>query len=335
MWQVTNRTPYKAERTWVRDVDGVHQWVVVVKATFTIGDKGSLALADEQVEPLHAAEYNGEDGASSVRYDADLIAPKPTTDVVINGTAYAPRGRPSADFMVSARVDRTSKVLRVIGNRRWQQGGPGEIMASDAEPIAQLPIVYERAYGGFDRTDPDPKKQRIDLRNPVGTGVSARAAHLLGQAVPNFEYPGGSIERAGPAGFGAIACHWSPRIELAGTYDKAWQEDRKPLLPRDWDARSLLCSPADQRPASHLRGGEEVELANLTPSGRLRFALPKHYFAFTTRFGTKSHEHRGQLASVIIEPDHPRVIMVWQTELRVRGAIDDLDETIVLEKAYV
>ncbi len=319
----------------MRDLEGVHQWIVIVKATFAIHPEGTLVLADEQVEPLLAPEYHGEAGASSLRYDADLIAPKPTTDVVINATAYAPRRQASADFLVSARVDRTHKVIRVRGNRYWHRSILGEVTASAAQPIIQLPIVYERAYGGFDRTDPDPKKQRLDTRNPVGTGVATRPAHLLDQSVPNLEHPSGAIEHAGPAGFGAIASYWSPRVELCGTYDRAWEIERKPLLPRDWNARSLLCAPADQQSQNHLRGGEEVELVNMTPSGRLRFALPKHYFAFTTYFGAKSQEHRGQLVSVIIEPDHPRVIMVWQTVLHVRSAIDYLDETVVIEKGYV
>ncbi len=115
----------------------------------------------------------------------------------------------------------------------------------------------------------------------------------------------------------------------SGTYDEAWQKSRFPLLPEDWDPRSLLCSPADQRPENHLRGGELVELENLTPDGKLRFALPKVYLRFRTRIDKRTEEHRARLATVIIEPDHPRVIMVWQSSLAVRTNGDYLDETIV------
>ena len=83
--------------------------------------------------------------------------------------------------------------------------------------------------------------------------------------------------------------------------------------PADWDPRSLLCSPADQRPDGHLRGGELVELENLTPDGKLRFVLPKVDLRFRTRIDNRIEEHQGRLATVIIEPDHPRVIMVWQS----------------------
>jgi hypothetical protein len=334
MWTVTNRTPYKVGRVWGRNKDGVHEWIVAVKATFSIKSDGSLRLADEQLEPLLLPEYNGEAGVSSLRYDADLVAAKPTTDVVINGTAYAPKGRPSTEFLISLRVDKIRKVIRAVGNRRWKRGLFG-LGPSAVEPITQLPIVYERAYGGYDQTDRDPKKHRMDFRNPVGCGVVARSNNRLGSPLPNFEYPKGKIEKAGPAGFGAIDSHWSPRLELGGTYDKAWQEKRLPLLPEDWDPRSLLCSPADQRPQSHLHGGELVELINLSPEGLMRFLLPKVYFTFSTRINGRTEEHRSRLATVIIEPDKHRAIVVWLSSLPCNTDVDYLDETVVREKPYI
>jgi len=330
MWALDNRTPYKAESSWGRDKDGVHEWIVAVKGTFDIKSDGSLKLADEQLDPLLMAEYNGDPGVSSLRYDADLVALKPTTDVVLNSTAYAPKGRPSTDFLVSARIGPIHKVIRVIGNRTWKQGLFGS-KPSAAEPITELPIIYECAYGGYDQTDPDPKNQSLDTRNPVGCGVAAKSYHRIDQPAPNFEYPDGNLEKAGPAGFGALDSFWSPRRELTGTYDKAWEESRRPLLPEDWDPRSLLCSPVDQRPDTYLRGGEFVELTNLTPAGLLRFALPKAYLTFSTHFGRRIEEHSSRLSTVIIEPDHPRVIMVWLSSLLCRKDGDYLEETIVRE----
>jgi hypothetical protein len=334
MWSLHNHTPYKAESAWGRDKDGLHDWIVAVKGTFDITPAGDTRLADEQLDPLMLPEYNGEPGVSSLRYDADVVAPKPTTDVIINGTAYAPRGRPSKTFLVSARVDRVRKVIRVVGDRRWRRG-PFGLTASATRPVTEVPIVYERAYGGYDTTDPDPKRQRVDPRNPVGCGVVARSRRRLGQPLPNLEYPKGKLHKAGPAGFGAIDCYWSPRRELAGTYDEAWARDRRPLLPRDWDPQSLLCAPADQRPRAHLRGGERVELTNLTRDGSLRFTLPKVYLTFRTYIDGRVEEHRSRLSTVVIEPDVPRVILVWLTALPVRNDGDYLDRTVIREKPYL
>ena len=37
MWAVDNRTPYGVGRVWGRNKDGIHEWIVAVKATFDIG----------------------------------------------------------------------------------------------------------------------------------------------------------------------------------------------------------------------------------------------------------------------------------------------------------
>ena len=334
MWSITNHTPFKTGKTWGRDKEGIHEWIVAVKGTYDILPDGSVKLAEEQLEPLLAPEYNGEDGLSSLRYEADLVAPKPTTDVLINGTAYAPGGRPSSKFMVGARIGKIQKAIRVRGNRVWNEGPFGPA-ASSAEPVTELAITYERAYGGYDQSDPDPEKQQMDSRNPVGCGVATKPEHLIGQAVPNFDYPNGNLEKDGPAGFGALASHWTPRRELTGTYDEAWQQNRLPLLPEDWDPHSLLCSPVDQRPETYLLGGEPVDLVNLTPGGRLSFVLPRVYLSFRTLIDTRKEEHRSRLSCVIIEPDFPRVIMVWITSLACRTNVDYLEETIVHEKRQI
>jgi hypothetical protein len=330
MWSIRNQTPYKVGKTWGRSKEGVPEWIVSVKGTFEIRANGALALAEDQLEPLIAPEYNGEDGSSSLRYDADLVGAKPTTDIIVNGTAYAPGGRPSTDFPVGLRVGPVKKILRVRGNRWWDESsGQG---CSSLQPVTEVPIVYERAYGGYDKADPDPKNQLLDSRNPVGCGAVADPMHRAGAQMPSFEYPDGKLEEAGPAGFGALDSFWSPRREFWGTYDSAWERDRKPLLPDDWDPRSHLCAPADQRPATHLHGGDLVELVNLTPAGTLVFQLPRAHIGFSTRIHNRTHEHRGQLSTIIIEPDRQRVIMVWLTSLACPTDMDYLDETVVRTK---
>ncbi|MDM0112268.1 DUF2169 domain-containing protein [Variovorax sp. J22R133] len=331
MWAINNRTAYQAGNSWTRDKDGVHVWLVAVKASFDILSDGRVQLADEQLPALLAPEYHGEPGASSLRYDADLVAPKPTTDILVNGSAHAPGGRPSTEFTVGLRVGPIQKVLRVRGDRTWNDG-PLSGRPSSPTPVTQVPLTYERAYGGYDHQAPDPRQHRLDARNPVGRGVIGPATLRAGLPLPNFEYPNGNLEKDGPAGFGAIDGHWSPRRELAGTYDDAWKAKRLPLLPEDWDAHSLQCAPVDQRPENPLRGGEPVELANLSVGGSMRFVLPRIHLTFTTRIDRRIEEHRARLSSVIIEPDHPRVIMVWSTSLLCRTDCDYLDETVIREK---
>src|SRR5690606_661264 len=120
----------------------------------------------------------------------------------------------------------------------------------------------------------------------------------------------------------------------AGTYDKAWQQNRHPLLPLDWQPQSLQCAPRDQQSEKPLRGGETIELFNLTAQGRLQFVLPRVYLTFITYIHRRVEEHRAQLASVIIEPDQRTLKMVWTTVLLCRNEGDYLDQTIIRQKRY-
>jgi hypothetical protein len=339
MLQLDNRTSYAAERTIVMDKAGEKSWVVAVKATYNIAKDGTTQLASVQKPPLYSAEYTGEPGKSSIVYEADLIATKPTTDVLINGQAYAPAGRPAEAVDVSMDVGDLKKRLRIFGDRHWYIGFLGRLTHSRPAKFERIPITYERAFGGWDRTNPTLTKQRLYSKNPIGSGFATRAQHLDGRALPNVEYPQYLIsswkDRPSPAGFGAIASYWSPRLELAGTYDDEWMEKKFPLLPDDFDSRFYQSAPPDQQAGNYLRGGESVTLENLTESGRLRFSLPKVYLAFSTRFGGQKLEHRASLQTVVIEPDVPQVIMVWQTSLACHHLLDQLDETIIWEKTYV
>jgi len=332
MWALDNQTPFEAERTWVRDKDGKHHWIVVVKATYDIAQDGILSLSEEPVAPLLAPEYIGKDGESSLRYDADMVAMKPATDIYLNAIAYAPHGQPCQQTKVSVQVNGWRKELIVYGKRVWEGALGGSVGLSDPQPFVTMPITYEGAFGGYDQQDPDPQHHRIDFRNPIGSGAAYNINHLIGRPAPNIESLHHGMGRGWPAGFGAIASYWSPRIELAGTYDEKWDAQRKPLLPVDYDPRCLLCAPQDQQISGYLTGGEIVELVNLTHYGRLRFVLPTVALDFETKFGSASKKHESELVSVIIDSDGPRLILVWQTSLPCGNDGEYLDTTVIKQK---
>jgi len=334
MLALSNRTPYAAERTFVRDMTGADHWVVAVKATFAVESNGTLKLADEQLPPLLAPEYFGEPGLSSIRYETDLTLMKPGTDVLVNATAYAPRGQAVDQLPVRLRAHRIDKTLQVYGPR-VMYSGPLGITTTGARPFTRMPIRYEDAYGGTDTTSPEKSQHRADMRNPVGRGFATRAAHLEQKPAPSVVYINTDPSKPGPAGFGVIASYWTPRRELGGTYDEKWAKDQRPLLPLDWSEQSLMCAPSDQR-SEYLRGDEPVELVHLTPEGVFRFNAPKVFLAFRTFFGSKVEEHRSKLVSLIIEPDDRHVMAVWQTTLRVSlRQMDYLDKTVIEEKRYL
>jgi hypothetical protein len=333
MWQVDNRTPFAAERGWVRDRTGAEVWLVAVKCTFDIRPDGSTVVSQVQPPVLCVPERFGDPGASSIKYESDLVLTKTTTDVLVIGHAYAAGGRHTTGMDVAFRVGPLEKVLRVTGDRAWGVSGQ-----SGPEPFVKMPLSYERAFGGGDRRSPHPERD-WEWRNPVGTGFAVSRDNATGVALPNVEYANEPVrswnDRPRPAGFGPIACHWQPRVGFAGTYDDEWMKTRQPLLPEDFDDRYFQCAPQDQQAPMFLRGGEPVTLRHLTPGGELRFMLPKVFLGFDTRFydGSRELHRERRLHTVILEPDFPRVSLVWHTALPCHFKVQKLERTIVTVKA--
>src|SRR5439155_2428396 len=335
MWALDNRTPFAAERTWVRDRDGAEVWLVAVKGTFNISSDGNTHVDEKQAEVQLAPKYSGEPGKSSLLYDSDLPRTKVTTDIILNGHAYAPRGEPTKSVRVSFRVGDLTKSLQVTGDRVWKGFGPF-VWRSSCHPFIKMPITYERAFGGMELKSKNPKRHKWDRRNPVGTGFARSRSRLIGQRVPNIHALGSGLfhwlRKPRPAGFGVVAGHWVPRVKLAGTCDEKWEAERAPLLPEDFDDRFYQCAPPDQRTARFLKGGEEVQLTNLTPGGSLSFRLPRVVLGFETDFGREPVRHRANLHTVILEPDVPRVILVWHTALPCHPKVTKLRKTRINQK---
>lgn len=331
MWAVDNQTPFKADRAFARDAEGAEIWIVAVRATFEIQRSGTVVPAREQQDVCLAPKYFGEPGKSSLTYDMDLVRTKPGTDVILNAVAHSPRGEPTEALEVGFRLGPLAKSLRLVGDRVWESTPLG-LAPSVPQPFVSMPIQYERALGGLFSLEPGAPH---DPQNPVGTGRIA----VAGQPVPNCEWPNEAIRspqaESLPAGFGAIPCDWQQRTKLAGTYDEAWQKERQPLVPKDFQDAYFHCAPVDQQVNGFLQGGEEVVLRNLTPEGLLRFTLPRVSLGFRTRIDGGTTHHRGQLHTVIIEPEVRRLIMVWQTALPCHHTLYTLKETAVFEKERV
>jgi len=329
MWAVSNQTQFKADRAFARAADGAEIWMVAVRATFDLQPDGTVTRAREQQDVCLAPKYQGEPGASSLLYDMDLVRTKPGTDIVLHACAHAPGGQPAESVEVGFRVGHVAKHLKIAGDRVWKKGLFGT-SPGDPEPFVSLPICYERAWGG-----PIPGAEARDRLNPAGVGLDGEP----GRPVPNCEHlenPIRSPKHTGPpAGFGPIPCDWQSRVKFAGTYDEAWQKERQPLVPKDFQDAYFRCAPTDQQVNGFLQGGEEVVLRNLTRAGSLTFSLPRVSLGFRTRIDGGTTPHRGQLHTVIIEPEENRLIMVWQTALPCHHTLYTLKETVVFEKERV
>ena len=114
----------------------------------------------------------------------------------------------------------------------------------------------------------------------------------------------------------------------AGTYDQKWLDDVFPFLPADFDERYFQSAPEDQQ-TEYLRGGEEIELVNLTPAGNTRFRVPKLNMPveFAARAGGQV-EQMGVIDTLIIEPDDNRFSVVWRTSYPLRRNIFEVIQIV-------
>lgn len=317
MLQILNKTPFEAVLALFTDQYGAEKVAVAVKATFNIPSRhGQITLADKQLPPLYSDEYFGEPGKSSIKYPADVILGKVNTNIGLIGSAHSPGQKPVKQLPVSLKVGPLEKIIQVTGNRQWKKNTllPGFHMTKP-EPFVEMPLVYERAFGGVDDTHKKEKKHGWDRRNPIGTGFRLNEGAVEGQRLPNLEDPNHLIsnwkDKPPVASFGFIDSSWEPRLKFAGTYDDAWLKDQFPLLPLDLDLRFFNSSTPDLTAKGFLTGGEPVKMVNLSKKGTLEFKLPRLKINLMFRLGESRNPRKANLWTIIFEPDEDRFYMVW------------------------
>lgn len=316
MLELDNRTPFPAAIVPGLTKEGCDTVTVVVKGTFSlVGRAGEPRPHDEQEEVLYSDTFYGEPGLSSLRHEADAYPAKKRTDIVLLGHAYAPRSGPSVDVRLV--VGKVEKVVRVLGDRAWYRAGAGW-EASDPLHFERVPLRWERAFGGVDRSNPDPSKHGREARNPIGAGfVAAESPERIdGLRLPNLEDPAALIrspmDRPAPAGFGHVGRDFHPRVGFAGTHDEAWRRDVCPLLPADFDERYFHSAPSGQIAGRHLQGGEPVHVVGASASGELRFSVPARPIEVELSVREAVTAHAATLDSLRIEPDERRAVVTWK-----------------------
>jgi hypothetical protein len=145
------------------------------------------------------------------------------------------------------------------------------------EPCTEVPLEYERAFGGSFRID---GKLVEEPRNPVGTGYLPRgidtskpvpAPQVVALDEPSH-LPGRIYT---PRGCGPIPSYFAPRRDRLGTVDARWVEKKWPCVPDDFDYAHYQSAHPDFVYPGLLRGDETVQLVHVAGGGRsILTALP-------------------------------------------------------------
>lgn len=326
---IENTTTFAFEMLFLADEEGRPLLVPVVKATYSISGKRQLVLTEKQVPVIPAGEYWGDPNSSSYKYEPEASFIKLTTDVVLIGHAHASHAG-IKEMLVSLQVGPLKKLVKIFGDRVWGKV-LGMTMMTDPVPFERIPLVYERAFGGWDRSHSELAKHAFEPRNPVGTGFRSKKGKFEeGVRLPNLEDPIRPLRSYGdappPAGFGCISPNWQPRASLAGTYNEKWMKERMPLLPTDFDRRFFNAASPGLIAPGILKGNEPVLIENASPGGRLSFQLPgipppKIHVELR---GATHHDLTTNLDTVIINTDENLLFLIWRTHLVVRRGPHDV-----------
>lgn len=337
--ELLNATNMTAGYTQGMDKTGREYLVVAVKGTFTLPLDGSEPqLADEQLPLIEADQFTGEPGFSATVYESDYAPVKPRCDVLLNGSAYAPRGQPTTAMEAGLKVSTITKVIKVVGNRFWYVGGGG-IGITRPQPFQQLPITYDVAFGGMDDFHPDESKRDAYMPNPIGRGFHRFLDNELihNTPLPNTEERDNKVSNPvgnyKPVSFGPMGRGWPDRAKYAGTYDQKWVDDVFPFLPADFDDRYFQAAPQDQQ-CDYLRGSESVQLFNLTESGRAAFRIPvvEVPIVFFRKKGDNEHKH-AVADTLMIEPDKGVFSITWRGSVPLKKNMFEIPQVLVGNKS--
>ncbi len=308
--ELVNRTPFSALSLLLPNQDGVDTLYTVVKATLKIGKQWTLE--EDQIQPQAEDEFWGDPESTSLKYSTDFHIGKQNTDIAVVGSAHSFEEQPVTQLDVGLSVGKLQKVVRVFGDRQWNNG-----LISRPADFTSMPLIYEHAFGGQYHAGGELKS--LERRNPVGKGYKGKKSttEMNGSLLPNVEDPGQLIstmhDEPAPAGFGFCAPHWMPRSQFGGAYDEQWQKQRAPYLPKDFSfAFNNSASPGLVYPG-YIQGGEEVKLVNMHPSGMIHCQLP--VINIVGRLSVVRERQQSldfNLETLIFEPDQMRVQMTWK-----------------------
>lgn len=336
--ELINATRMVAGYTMGLEPSGRELLVIVIKGTFRLPRNGEeVRLHEEQLPLIMTDTFTGAPGFSAPYWEVDFAPRKHRCDVLLQGSAYAPQGRPATRVPVGLRIGNWKKSFAVVGDRRWQAGA-GSASASAPELFSVKGVGYDVAFGGTDVYHKDLAKHAAFMRNPVGRGFHRHMKNewLDGSPLPNTEELNRPVSEPdgdyAPMAFGPLGRGWEPRYRYAGTYDQHWLDEHFPFLPPDFDEQYYQAAPTDQQLAIPNRG-LEVALVNLTADGSRTFMLP--YFEAPVHVFPKKggpEDLKANLDTIVFEPDQERLTMTWRLARPLKRNMFEVAQVMVGKK---
>lgn len=299
--------------------------IVVAKMAYEVSIAGDVRRVLAPVRPARVLDPGG-----GLRFVDDFDADdKPGTDLGLVGSAHPPAAGTRAVRSAYAwlTVGDLRKVVTVFGPRVFVKGLVGVVPSDPAPFVEPVPLRFDYAYGGIDRST----RERCP-ENHIGRGFSSDPSSLIGTPAHQLEPVDEGKGAPNPAhgAFAPIPSHWEPRRSLAGTHDADWARKRAPVRPRDFDPRHSCWAVPGLWSKTPLRGDEPIEVGGVRPEGVWRFTLPRYEVSFASSLNGEKRPHPTHLDGILIDADSGVVELTWRAAIRLPRKWELLERIFVL-----
>ena len=319
---------------------------VVAKTRYRLNPDGKCVPEAEPVklEPADKFFDNGDPLITACEVESDFIPWKPQTDIIVIGKACGPRGKEVIRMGLSVQVGSCRKDLVVTGDRQCQHKPLAGPVFSNPIPFTEMPLRYERAYGGMDILSFSEAPVGYP-RNPLGRGfvVKKKKETLDGLALPNIEDPNFLLTPENlcvgemkdwhrmpmPAGVGVFGKIWYPRCSFAGVmpadmplYEQIHEMSAGLVPPDQVEKYKSLKMPmldfkffngaSPSLAVPYLKGNEKVRLEGMDAAGPIEFTLPGGAPVIRIDYGPGLQTPEVVLQTVVIRAVERTLDMVWR-----------------------
>ncbi|MES2262216.1 MAG: DUF2169 domain-containing protein [Pseudomonadota bacterium] len=261
----------------------------------------SLCLGDLELDPVQEQTLRPRLAEQIVWLDHDLAPPKPAFDVIVAGYVTAPPDHSHPFIEAGVRIGTQVGSMRAHAPRYWHRRWIGYEARSLAPQVRRVPVSYALADwdAGFSiKKSDDPADTPACL--PWIEALNAPSARRSHARVP--------------AGLGFWPENAAHRSIHTGTYDDAWQKERAPDLPPDFNPRFYNAAHQDLQLAQAPAAGTPIRLVHLAEQAIVDCAFPA--LALSVQARTASGDTHAPLAmrpdTLVIEPEHDRLSVVWR-----------------------
>jgi hypothetical protein len=210
-----------------------------------------------------------------------------------------------------------------------------EIGPAGLEPSPdQVPVLLTDTHLNGDRTsemvipsdftDYKPVGEVLVIRPTTETAARTVAGRKVSIQVGELFFAG---EARAPWPLGPLGRNHKLRMRYAGTYDAAWQTNRLPLLPADFNPLFNQSAPQAQRARQAFVGNELIGIEGLYGAGaRVTFGLPGKTVLVTANVRQEYVSEAARLDTILLWTDTPRITLVWRHVIRPRQKNEEIGD---------